>query len=91
MSWQHSQQVQHVSGFLPWLLFGRLLLLAQCVDFDVRLFYVAVPYLVYGCGNVPQITAESRDTPPIHCAEHVQQSVDMSMQVQVSAEAYRFG
>ena len=27
--------------------------------------------------NVPQITAESSDTQPIHCAQHVQQSISM--------------
>ena len=37
----------------------------------------AIQNLVYGCGNVPQITAESSDTPPIHCAQHEQQSVNM--------------
>ena len=33
--------------------------------------------LVYGCGNISQTTAESSDTPPIHCAQHVNQAVDM--------------
>ena len=28
-----TQQVQHVPGYLPWMLFGRPPLLAQCVDF----------------------------------------------------------
>ena len=56
-------------------------LLAQCVDPDVRLYYVATQNLVYLCGNVPQTTAESSDTPPIHCAQHVQQSVDMSIRL----------
>ena len=37
------------------------------------LYYAVVQNLVYGCGNVPQTTAESRDTSPTH----VQQSVDM--------------
>ena len=39
------------------------------------------PEPVYGCGNVPQTTAESNDISPIHCAQHVQQSVDMSIQL----------
>ena len=56
-------------------------LLAQCFEFYVRLYYAAVKNLVYGCGNVPQTTAEKTDTPPIHCAQHVQQYVDMSIQL----------
>ena len=63
------------------MLFGRPPLLAQCVDLDVHLHYAAVQNLVYGCGSVPQITAESSDTEPIHCAQHVQQFVDMSIQL----------
>ena len=47
----------------------------------VRLYYAAVQNLVNGCGNIPQTTAESSDTPPIYCAQHVQQSVDMSIQL----------
>ena len=70
-----TQQVQHVPG-LPWM---RPPVLAQGVELDVRLYYTAVQNLVYGFGNVPQITAESSDTPPIHCAQHVQQSVNMSV------------
>ena len=54
---------------------------AQCFDLDVCLYYVVVQNLVYGCGNVPQTTAESSDTPPIHCAQHMQQSVDMCSQL----------
>ena len=54
-------------------------LLAQCVDLDVRLYYPAVQNLIYACWNVPQTTAESSDTLPIHCAQHVNQSVDMSI------------
>ena len=76
-----TQQLQHVPGFLPWMLFRRPPLLAQCVDLDMRLYYVAVHNLVYGCGNVPQTSAESSDTPPMHCAQLVQQSVDMSIQL----------
>ena len=34
-----------------------------------------------GCGNVPQITAECNDTSLIHYAQHVQQSVYMSIQL----------
>ena len=51
--------------------FGQPLLLAQCVDLDMCLYYSAIQNLVYRCGNVPQTTAESSDTPPIHCAQHV--------------------
>ena len=76
-----TQQVQHVPGFLPWMLFGRPPLLAQCVNLDVRLYYAAVQNLVYGCENVRQTTAESSDTPPVHCDQHVQQSVDTSIQL----------
>ena len=36
---------------------------------------------IYGCGNVPQTIAESSDTSPIHCAQHVLQSVNMSIQL----------
>ena len=68
---------RHGSEFLPWILFGRPLLLAQCVDLDVRLYYVVVQNLVYGCGNVPQVTTERSDTPSIL----LQQSVDRSTQV----------
>ena len=78
-----TQQVQHVSGFLPWMLFGQPLLLAQCVDLDVHLYYVAVQNLVQWCGNVPQTTTESSDTPPIDCAQYVQQSIDMSIQLPI--------
>ena len=45
------------------------------------LVYVFIQNLVKGCEKFPQITAESSDTPPIHCAQHVQQSVDMSIQL----------
>ena len=47
------------------MLFRWLLLLAQYVDLDVRLFYAAVQNLVYGRGNIVQTTAESSDTQPI--------------------------
>ena len=67
--------------FLPRILFGRPTLLAQCVGLDVRLNYAAVQNLVYGCGNVPQIIAHSSGTSPIHCVQHVQQSVDISIQL----------
>ena len=76
-----TQQVQHVPGFLPWTLLGRPPLLTQCVDLDVHLYYTAVQSLTYDCENVPQTTAESSDTLPLHCAQHVQQSVDMSIQL----------
>ena len=56
-------------------------LLAQCVNRDERLYYATVQNLVYGCGNVPQTTANSSDTPLIHWVQHVQQSFDMSMQL----------
>ena len=64
-----------------WMLFGQPPLLTQCLDLDVHLYYAAIQNLVYGCGKVLQIIAESSDTPPIHCAQHVQQSVDMSIQL----------
>ena len=62
-------------------LFGRSPLLAQCVDLDMHLYYAAIQDLIYGCGNISQTNAESRDTPPIHCAQHVQQSAHMSIQL----------
>ena len=37
-----------MTGFLPWMLFGRPSLLAQCVDLDMRLYSAAVQNLVYG-------------------------------------------
>ena len=39
------------------------------------------PEPVYGWGNVPQTTAESSDTSPVYCAQHVQQSINMSSQL----------
>ena len=60
--------------------FVRSSLLVQCLDLDLRLYYAAVHNLVYACGIVPQTTAERRDTPPIHCAQEVHQSADMSIQ-----------
>ena len=36
---------------------------SQCVNLDVCLYYVAIQNLIYGCGNVPQTTAECSDTP----------------------------
>ena len=68
-------------GFLPWMLLRRPPLLAQCFDLHVHLYYTAVQNLVYGCGNVPQDIAESTDTLPVHCAQHVQQPIDMSFQL----------
>ena len=70
-----------MSGFVPWMLFRWSPLLAQCTDFDVHLYYVTIQNVVYGCENVPQTTAESSDTPPIHCVQHVQESVNMSIQL----------
>ena len=67
--------------FFPWMLFRRPPLLAQCVDLDVRLLYATIQNLVYGCGTVPQTTAENSDTPTIQCDQYVQQSVDMSTQL----------
>ena len=52
----------------------------------MRLHYTAVQNLVYGCGNVPETTADGNNTPLIHCAEHVQQSVDMSIQLPQSLQ-----
>ena len=57
------------------------ILLAQFSNLDVHLYYAAVQNLIYGCGNVPQITPESTDKPPIHCVQHVQQSVDTSIEL----------
>ena len=70
------------------MLFGWPSLIAQFVDLDVRLYYAAVQDLIYGCGNVPQTTAESSDTPPIHCVQYVQQSVDMSIQLPAGLQCY---
>ena len=56
-------------------------LLAQRVSLDVRLYYAAVQNLVYGCGNVPQTTAKSSDPPQLHCAQHVQKSIDITIQL----------
>ena len=72
--------------FLPWMLFGQPLLFAQCDNLDICLYYVAVQNLVYGCGNVPQTTAESSDIPLIHSAQYVQQSVDMYIQLPTGLE-----
>ena len=63
-----TQQIQHVFRFLSWRLPP---LLAQCINLDMRLYCTAVQNLVYECGNVVQTTAGSRDTSPIHCAQHV--------------------
>ena len=65
-----------------WMLFGQPSLLEQCVNLDVHLYYAAVQNLIYGSGsgNVPQTTTESSNIPLIHCAQHVQQSIDMSIQ-----------
>ena len=56
-------------------------LLIQCADLHVHLYYAAIQNLIYGYGNVLQTTAKSSDTSPTHCAQHVQQSVDMSIQL----------
>ena len=61
-----TQQMQHVFGFRPWMLFWQPTLLAQCVGLDLRLYYAVVQNLVHRCENVPHTTAESSDTPPIH-------------------------
>ena len=74
-----TQQMQNVPGFLPWMLFGCPPLLAQCVELDVHLYNVAIQNLIYGCGNVSQTTAESSNTLSIHCAQHMQQSINMSI------------
>ena len=58
------------------------------ISLDVRLNYAAIQNLVYGCGNVPQTIAKSSDTPPIHCAQHLQQSVDMSIQLPAELQCY---
>ena len=62
---------------------------AQCVDLDELLYYAVVQNLIYGCGNVPQTIAESIDTPPIHYAQYVQQSVDMSIQLPAGLQGDR--
>ena len=76
-------------GFHHWTLFGWLPLL-QCVDLDLCLYCVAIQYLVYRCGNVPQTTAEISNTPRIHCAQHVQQSIDMSIQLPAGLQCHPF-
>ena len=63
------------------MLIGCPLLFVQCIDLDVCLYYAAIQNLVYGCENVPQTRAESSDTPPIYYAQHVQQSIDRSIQL----------
>ena len=50
----------------------------------------AVQNLVYGCRNVPQTIAKSNDTPPIDCVQHVQESVDMPIQILSSLECDPF-
>ena len=42
---------------------------------------MAIQNLVYVCRHVPQITTKSSDTPRIHCAKHMQQFVNMSIQL----------
>ena len=56
-------------------------LLAQFVHLYVLLYHMAIQNLVYGRGNVSQTTVIISDTPPIHCDQHLQQSVDMSIQL----------
>ena len=56
-------------------------LLTQCINLHLCLYIAAIQNVAYGCGNVPEITAESSRTPPIHCAQYVQQSIDMSIQL----------
>ena len=76
-SWRHSMcNMCRISSLM---LLERPPLLALCVDLDVRLYYSVVQNMVYGYGNVLQSTAESSDTPSIHCDQHFQQSVDMSI------------
>ena len=55
--------------------------LTHCIDLDMRLYCMAIQNLVYRCGNVPQTTVESSDAPPIHCVQHLQQSINMSIQL----------
>ena len=45
-----TQQMQHVPWFIPWILFGRSPLLAQCVNLDAYLYYAAVQNVIYGYG-----------------------------------------
>ena len=42
-------------------------LIAQYINLDMRLYYVANQNLVYVCGNVPQTTTQSSDTLLIPC------------------------
>ena len=71
-------QVQHVPRISSLDAVRAAIAPHTMVDLDVRLYYAD---LVYGCGNVPQTTVDSWDTPPIKCAQHVQQSVDMCIQL----------
>ena len=75
-------------GFLPWIMFVRQSLLAQCFNLVVRLYYAAVQNLVYGRGNIPETTAGSSNTPPKHFVQHVQQSADMSIKVPAGLQCY---
>ena len=49
-------------------------------SYEKNMLYQRERILVYGNGNVPQTTAESRDISPIHCSQHLQQSVNISIQ-----------
>lgn len=73
--------VQHVPGFLPWMLVGRPLLFTLCVHLGVCRYYVAVWEPGLWGGNALQVSAGNSDTPQIHCAEHVQQSIDTSIRL----------
>ena len=75
-----TQQVLKVLDFFPGCCLGDTTV-RTLRHLDVRLYYAAVQNLIYGCGNVPQISAQSSDTPPIHYVQHVKQSVDMSIQL----------
>ena len=73
--------MQNVPGFSPWMLFGQPPLLAQCINLVLCLYYIAIWNLFYGCRNILQAIAESSNALPIHCAQHVQQPVNMSIQL----------
>ena len=63
---------------VPWIQFGRPLLLTNFVDLDVHLYYAAIQNLV---------TDESSDTPSIDCLQNVQKSVDMYIQLPVGLQS----
>ena len=63
---------------VPWMLFGRPLLLTYFVNLEVRLYSAAVQNLV---------SDESSDSPSIDCLQNVQQSVDMYIQLPLGLQS----